>query len=136
MRTNSTILLVDDDPDDVFLLSDAFKAVNPFCEIVEAYDGDAALQLLDELYERKEVPDLIVLDINMPVLDGREVLRVLKRSERYKEIPIVVYTTSSNTFDKMHCAQFDVELVTKPSTQASILQAAGDMLRYCKKPAA
>lgn len=130
------ILLVDDDPDDVFMLSDAFRTLSPSCEVVEAYDGDAALQLLEEMYERKEIPELIVLDINMPVLDGREVLRILKRSERYKDIPVIVYTTSSNSFDKLHCAQFDVELITKPSTLDSIQQAAGDMLRYCKKPAA
>jgi CheY-like chemotaxis protein len=127
---------VDDDPDDVFMLTDAFKTVAPSCEIVEAYDGDAALLLLDEMYGRKVIPDLIVLDINMPVLDGREVLRILKRSDRYKDIPVVVYTTSSNSFDKLHCAQFDVELITKPSTLATIQQAAGDMLRYCKKRAA
>lgn len=136
MQTNSTILLVDDDPDDVFLLSDAFKTVDPSCEIVEAYDGDAALLLLDGMYERKVIPDLIVLDINMPVLDGREVLRILKRSEHYKDIPVVVYTTSSNTFDRLHCAQFDVELITKPSTLHSIQQAVRDMFRYCKRPAA
>lgn len=136
MRMNSTILLVDDDPDDVVLLSDAFKTVDPSCQIVEAYDGDAALQLLDEMHQRKEVPDLIVLDINMPVLDGREVLRILKRHERYKEVPVVVYTTSSNSFDRMHCAQFDVELITKPSTVGSIQQAVQDMIRYFRKPAA
>lgn len=130
------ILLVDDDPDDVFMLSDAFRSLNPSCETVEAYDGDAALQLLDEMYERKEVPDLIVLDINMPVLDGREVLRILKRNEHFKDIPIIVYTTSSNTFDRLHCEQFGVELITKPSTLTSIRQAAQDMLRYCKRPAA
>jgi CheY-like chemotaxis protein len=136
MQTNSTILLVDDDPDDVFLLSDALKAVDPSFEIIEAYDGDAALLLLEKMYERKVIPDLIVLDINMPVLDGREVLRILKNSEHYKDIPVIVYTTSSNTFDRLHCAQFDVELITKPSTPASIHQAAQDMLRYRKKSAA
>lgn len=130
------ILLVDDDPDDVFMLSDALRALNPACEVVEAYDGDASLQLLDELYERKEIPELIVLDINMPVLDGREVLQILKRDERYRDIPVIVYTTSSNSFDKLHCAQFEVELITKPSTLPSIRQAAADMLRYCKKSAA
>lgn len=136
MTTTSTILLVDDDPDDVFMLSDAFKTANPACEVVEAYDGDAALQLLEALYQRKETPDLIVLDINMPVLDGREVLRILKSSDRYKDIPVVVYTTSSNTFDRLHCEQYNVELITKPSTLESISQAVHSMLLYCKKPAA
>jgi two-component system, response regulator len=136
MQTNSTILLVDDDPDDLFILSDAFKTADPSCEIVEAYDGDAALQLLNNMFQRKVVPDLIVLDINMPILDGREMLRQLKSNDRYKDIPVIVYTTSSNSFDKLHCAQFDVELITKPSTLTSIEQAVRDMLRYLKRPAA
>lgn len=136
MQTNATILLVDDDPDDVFLLSDAFRTLDPSCEIIDAYDGDAALQLLDEMHTRKVVPDLIVLDINMPILDGREVLRILKNSDRYKDVPVIMYTTSSNTFDKLHCRQFDVELITKPSTLPCIQLAVQDMLRYCKKPAA
>jgi CheY-like chemotaxis protein len=134
--TTTTILLVDDDPDDVFILSDAFKTMDPSCEIIEAYDGDAALQLLEELGKRNVVPDLIVLDINMPVLDGRELLKILKTNASYKEVPVVVYTTSSNLFDKLHCEQYQVDLITKPSTLDSIMQAVTIMLQYCKRRAA
>jgi CheY-like chemotaxis protein len=134
--TTTTILLVDDDPDDLFILSDAFKTMDPSCEIIEAYDGDAALQLLEELGKRNVVPDLIVLDINMPVLDGRELLKILKTNDSYKEVPVVVYTTSSNLFDKLHCEQYHVDLITKPSTLDNIIQAVTLMLRYCKRRAA
>src|SRR5215204_6242386 len=131
--TTSTILLVDDDPDDLFILCDAFKTLDASCEVIEAYDGDAALQLLEELSERKVVPDLIVLDINMPILDGRELLKILKAKESYKEIPVVVYSTSDNLFDRLHCAQYQVDLITKPSNLESIRQAVTLMLQYCKK---
>ena len=133
---NATILLVDDDPDDLFILSDAFRTLDNTCEIIEAYDGDAAWLLLEELGKRNVVPDLIVLDINMPVLDGRELLKLLKTDDGFKGIPVVMYTTSSNVFDRLHCEQYQVELISKPSTLESILQAVGQMLHYCKKRAA
>ena len=132
----STILLVDDDPDDLSMLSDAFKTIDPSCDLIEAYDGDAALLLLEELGARNIVPELIVLDINMPVMDGRELLTLLKNKEHYKDIPVVMYTTSSNLFDKLHCDQYHVDLFTKPSTPDSILQTASLMLQYCKRKAA
>jgi CheY-like chemotaxis protein len=133
---NATILLVDDDPDDLFILSDAIRTLDHSCEIIEAYDGDAALLLLDELGKRDVVPDLIVVDINMPVLDGRELLKLLKTNDDYKEVPVVMYTTSSNVFDRLHCEQYQVELFIKPSTLESIMQVVGQMLQYCKKRAA
>ena len=134
--TNPTILLVDDDPDDLFLLSDAIKSINPQCELVEAYDGDAALALLKKLYNREEVPDLIVLDINMPIMDGRELLTHLKKSKPFKDIPVVVYTTSSNLFDRLHCEQYQVKLIPKPNTTSGLAQTVNLMLQYCKRRAA
>jgi CheY-like chemotaxis protein len=118
---NATILLVDDDPDDLFILSDAFRTLDHSCEIIEAYDGDAALLLLDELGKRDVVPDLI---------------KLLKTNDDYKEVPVVMYTTSSNVFDRLHCEQYQVELFIKPSTLESIMQVVGQMLQYCKKRAA
>lgn len=134
--TNPTILLVDDDPDDLFLLTDAIKSINPHCGLIEAYDGDAALVLLEELCSRNEVPDLIVLDINMPIMDGRELLTQLKSREVYKDIPVVVYTTTSNLFDKLHCDQYHVDLIPKPYTSTGLEQTASLMLQYCKRRAA
>jgi CheY-like chemotaxis protein len=134
--TNPTILLVDDDPDDLLLLSDAIKSMDTHCELIEAYDGDAAVALLKELSNRGKVPDLIVLDINMPIMDGRELLTHLKRSKAFKDIPVVVYTTSSNLFDRLHCDQYHVELILKPNTSSGLAQTASLMLQYCKRRAA
>lgn len=136
MIPSSVILLVDDDPDDLLMLSDAFKEISPIYETVEAYDGKAALQLLEDMLGKGTIPDLLVLDINMPVLDGRELLGIIKRDERYKEIPMIMYTTSSNPFDKLHCAQYNVDLVTKPNNTEALKQVASYMLNYCKRPAA
>ena len=70
------ILLVDDDPDDLMLLSEALFSADNSIELKEAGDGRAALNFLRSLNNKATHPCLIVLDINMPVLDGRELLAI------------------------------------------------------------
>ena len=99
-----TVLLADDDPDDCLLIADAFKANRfPDC-LVTVSDGE---ELMDYLHCRGKYgrgdhlprPRLIILDLNMPRKDGREVLREVKRDPRFKRIPIVVFTTSGERED-------------------------------------
>ena len=78
MEKSPFILIVDDDPDDIFLLSNALMSKDPSIKIVEAYEGNAALILLEEMIASLELPDLIIIDINMPVMDGRQFLNILK----------------------------------------------------------
>ena len=75
---------------------------DPAIKIVEAYDGEAALILLDEMISSLDLPDLIIVDINMPVMDGRQFLSILKSKPETKDIRTIMYTSSSNLFDKMH----------------------------------
>lgn len=127
----AVILLVDDDPDDLAILTEAFQQVDNTHEIVEAYDGKAALLLLDEMKSREELPFLVVLDINMPILDGRQVLKLMKENKDLKDIPVVVLSTSSSFFDKQYCDQYGVELITKPSTMGSLVEIARRILSIC-----
>jgi CheY-like chemotaxis protein len=126
------VLLVDDDPDDVFFLTEAFQQVDSNYAYVEAYDGEAALAILKDMYSRKEQPALIVLDINLPLLSGRELLTILKDDPKYSNIPVVVFTTSSNPFDRQHCKQYQVELMTKPLSHKGLNGLAKHMLRSIK----
>jgi CheY-like chemotaxis protein len=127
------ILLVDDDPDDLFFLTEAFQNVDSSYTYVEAYDGEAALAILKDMYSRNEQPSLIVLDINMPILSGRELLTILKDDPNYSSIPIVVFTTSSNPFDQQHCKHYQVDLITKPLSHKGLHGLAKHMLRYCQQ---
>jgi len=99
------ILLADDDPDDVLLTKDAIEESKLSCVIKVVEDGEEAL---DYLHNRKDFqgeavynpkPDLILLDLNMPRMDGREVLRHLKTDDKLKSIPVVVLTTSKQHED-------------------------------------
>jgi CheY-like chemotaxis protein len=87
------IFYADDDVDDRELFADALEEVNPEIELILANDGHQIIELLDK---HNGVPDFIFLDINMPVMSGKECLKRLKRLERLKSVPIIMYTTTSN----------------------------------------
>lgn len=127
-----SILLVDDDPDDLFFLMEALQQADDNYTYVEAYDGEAALTILKDMQSRNEQPALIVLDINMPVISGRELLTILKNNPDFSHIPIILFTTSSNLFDRQFCRQYQVELITKPLSHKGLHGVAKYMLRYCQ----
>ena len=125
------ILLVDDDPDDLMLIKEAINTVDGKFEFYEATDGRHALNFLRALDSVHKHPCLIVLDINMPVLGGRDTLAILKNDPGLKHIPIVVFSTSSNPTDTEYCKQFDVELITKPFDMTLLIEAAKRLIKYC-----
>ena len=93
---NRTLLLIDDDNDDTDFFYEAVKSIDKNINCFNAENGKKAIELLDK---NNLVPDLIFLDINMPVMGGFECLKNLKNNEKLKNIPVVIYSTSSNTSD-------------------------------------
>ncbi len=95
------VLLVEDSPGDVRLTLEAFRAVNPPVEIFVATDGVEAMAFLLREGEHAKAPrpDLTLLDLNLPRMDGREVLRRIKADDRLKTIPTVILTTSDADID-------------------------------------
>ncbi|MDR0233899.1 MAG: response regulator [Zoogloeaceae bacterium] len=91
------ILLVEDNPGDVRLILEALKESKVFASITVARDGIEAMNILYRRppHEEEPRPDLILLDLNLPRMDGREVLEIVKQSPELKYIPVVVLTTSS-----------------------------------------
>jgi CheY-like chemotaxis protein len=96
---NKRILVIDDDNDDRELFSEALASVDPVIVCDQAIDGAQALKRLAS--QEIDTPDIIFLDINMPVMNGWQFLTRLKSEEEYKNIPVIVYTTSSNQKDKL-----------------------------------
>lgn len=92
------VLVVDDDPDEIELLREAFSEVAPRVTCYGAANGLAALDYLSD--PSQVLPDIILLDINMPVMNGWDFLRNVKKSERFREIPVVVYTTTNREQDR------------------------------------
>lgn len=90
---NKTFLLADDDPDDVALFREALSIIDPSIIFYYAHDGRAALEKLGD--KSLEEPDIIFLDINMPIMNGWECLTKLKLNDSYSYIPVIIYSTAS-----------------------------------------
>src|SRR5215212_6856854 len=95
-----TILCVDDDKDDLLMLREAINRSVTKYHIVEAFDGQHALELLRQMQELDELPCLIILDINMPRMDGKQTVVALQSDAELATIPVVLFSTSSNQMDQ------------------------------------
>ena len=95
------ILLIEDNPGDVRLTQEAFKESKNNIELEVVTDGIEAIKFLrrEGAYAEKSIPDLILLDLNLPKWDGREVLETIKTDDQLKRIPVVVLTTSNAGVD-------------------------------------
>jgi two-component system, chemotaxis family, response regulator Rcp1 len=95
------VLLVEDSPGDVRLTKEAFHDANPSVHLNVATDGVEAMAFLKRqgIYAQSPRPDLILLDLNLPKMDGREVLAEIKKDASLKTIPTVVLTTSESEVD-------------------------------------
>ena len=127
----NTILWADDDVDDLQMMKEVLLKNNRNYNIVEVPNGKEALGYLEESRKRGTLPCLIILDINMPVLDGKETLSIIKRNDVYKKLPVVVFTTSSSEVDKLYCQKFNTEMITKPPSFSSLEQAVIRLLKFC-----
>ena len=111
------VLLVEDDPGDVLMTREAFADNKVTNRLAVVSDGVSALEYLRKEGEYADVttPDLILLDLNLPRMDGREVLSALKQDERLRSIPVVVLTTSEAEEDIVRSYSLHANAyVTKP----------------------
>jgi CheY-like chemotaxis protein len=127
-----TILYIDDDSDDcLFLrssLEDAGKATNLIC----ATDGEEAVAYLNAV-SATGLPDLIVLDLNMPRWDGKQTLSYLKSQPHLASIPVVIFSTSENKIDKETCAKIGAaSYITKPFHYDGYKSIIHDFGKYLK----
>lgn len=126
-----TILWADDDYDDLQMMREILAKKKGDFEIAEVHNGKEALEYLRSAKKNSDLPCLIILDINMPVLDGKETLSIIKNTGDYKDIPIVVFTTSESELDKLYCKRFDTEMITKPPTFSTLNAALDKLLKFC-----
>jgi len=96
-----TVLLVEDSPGDVRLTKEAFREVTGFVQLQVATDGAEALSYLrrEGVHSDSPRPDIILLDLNLPKMDGRQVLAEIKGDANLKTIPTVILTTSAAEVD-------------------------------------
>jgi chemotaxis family two-component system response regulator Rcp1 len=119
------VLLVEDSPGDVRLTREAFKDARVHINLHVAVDGTDAMAFLRRQGEHANVPrpDLILLDLNLPKKDGREVLEEIKESPTLKSIPVVILTTSASEADILQSYRLHANCyITKPVDLAGFLE--------------
>jgi len=84
-------MIIDDDADDRFVFTSTLKEMLSSTECIEADSGENALR---QLRETEKLPDFIFLDVNMPLMNGYECLKELKRDKKLQNIPVIIYSTS------------------------------------------
>ena len=120
------ILLVEDDPGDVLMTRDALKESKLLHRLVVLDNGEEAVRYLkrEAPYEDAPRPDLVLLDLNLPRLDGREVLSIIKADGNLRQIPCVVLTTSDSEDDIARSYDLHANAyVTKPVDFSGFTQA-------------
>jgi CheY-like chemotaxis protein len=122
------ILLVDDDPDDADLFWEALDQIT--CEVclVRAGNGKEALQYL---YLHQPLPSLIVMDLNMPVMDGKETINEILKERKFKGIPIVVLSTSRSEQDQQFFDQRHLAYFSKPASSAELTKIVRELVAVC-----
>lgn len=129
------ILLADDDEDDRFLIKEAFQRQFTNCQVSTVDNGEELLDFLndydqDEAFNR-QLPDLILLDLNMPRLDGRNALKVIKQNPAWRHIPIIIMTTSDASPDiELSYLNGANSFITKPATFQQLTHVASVIGQY------
>ncbi|RRB02873.1 response regulator [Larkinella rosea] len=119
---NNLIFIVDDDDDDRFMLWQAFQKNQPRCLLFTFSDGQ---ELLDHLSDYYDVPDLIILDQDMPVMDGFATLKRLKKSSRLRSIPTVILGSSLAPGENRGGNESGADaLLIKPTRYSELVQLA------------
>jgi len=128
------IILVDDDEDDRYIFQEGFVQAGCKNQFIQFEAGVKFLDYLKKI-SREDFPALVLLDLNMPVLDGREVLRSIKQSTVWNHIPVVVFTTSKLDNDRKTCYELGANcFISKPSGYQEVLEVTRSIaLLWCLK---
>ncbi|HWJ27672.1 MAG TPA: response regulator [Flavisolibacter sp.] len=126
-----SILYAEDDLDDLYIVQQAFDNYEAEIELIHAKDGYQTLKYLGELHADNKLPCLIILDINMPGMNGREALVEIRQSDTFKSIPVVLFTTSSSEHDKIFAQKWGASFLTKPIIYEELRQLAKSFMSMC-----
>lgn len=134
-NTPDILLCAEDDPDDIEMFCQMVKELNSNITVIHSLNGKQLLHHLQELTLSNTLPCLITLDINMPVMDGRETLEQIRANNRWKNIPVVLYTTSPQMINADLQAKYNISIFQKPDNMHDIKSVVTKILSLCRKPA-
>lgn len=131
MTKKKMVLLIEDDPDEVLLFEEVLGQISDRYTFKSAENGVAGIEQITHFVKKGELPSLIVLDINMPLMNGREVALKLKEMNLLGEVPVAVFTTSDSATDKAYFADLSVPYFNKPLTILEYYKKIKEMVELC-----
>lgn len=116
--------MIEDNEGDILLTTEAFEESKIVNRITAIRDGEKAINFFETLTSKEDIPHLVLLDVNLPKVNGHEVLMYIKNSERFKSIPVIMLTTSSSEQDVLKSYKNHVNCyVTKPIDLSDFMKA-------------
>ena len=113
------IILADDDVDDALLLQEAIRHHSPHVKISTFEHGKDLIEYI----HKEDVPDVLVIDLNMPKMNGKDLIVALRCIEKVKHVPIAVFSTSNNRVEVESCFKLGANYyIVKPSTFSEMIQ--------------
>lgn len=126
------ILYIDDDPDDTELFSKAVAEIDPSAEVVVMIGGVAALVYLLSAKESNTLPDLVLIDLMMPVFGGKETLTLIKADPGLSNLRVAMFTTAISSRELQHYEDYGVKVYKKPGTFSLLRTQVKDFLALYK----
>jgi CheY-like chemotaxis protein len=128
------VLIADDDMDDIEILTSALKEIESSLEVVVAENGKHVLEQLHKNYVAvaEAPPCVLVMDMNMPKMDGRETVVAIKNHTHLKNIPILLFSSAKNKTDELFAEKWGVNYFQKPDTMQGMTEVAHVILEMCR----
>jgi CheY-like chemotaxis protein len=125
------ILLIDDDKDDQTLFCEAIKIISPQIQCDIASNGEEGLRMLNSY---SQLPRLVFLDINMPIMDGKETLNAVKTNPKLKALSVIVYSTSNRIDEIEKFTAMGVGFITKPNRFEELVEVLSKPIKEAGLP--
>ena len=127
-----TILYIDDDPDGLMIFGESISSLYPGIRILNAQSGEEGINILNMLEEENlPYPSLVMLDLNMPKMNGRQTLEHIRSNQNWEDIPVVIFTTCSSASDIEFCKHYNTDCITKPMSYKYMSQTIQQLFSYC-----
>jgi CheY-like chemotaxis protein len=127
----SIVLYADDDHDDIEMVREAFEDFKQV-KLITFPDGFPLIEHAKQLAKENIFPCLIILDINMPRLSGKEALKILRNMAAFETIPVVLFTTSTLPSEAAFAKSFNAGFITKPLRNAHINFIVENFIEHCE----
>lgn len=129
------VVYADDDPEDLELISEAFNDFSETVRLQTFEDGYSLVSYLSGLLPFQPAPCLIILDVNMPGLNGKETLRKIRNLPRFEQVPVVLFSTSTLPSEKAFAKSFSAGFLTKPLHSNQVRQILDQLIDHCSDEA-